>query len=345
MTRYGIPLIVAAVAALAAPRASRASFADVPLEILTTRAELIVVAEVLAVGEPVELKLRQPGMKQAHKGFFRVCSVKVTRVIKEKGEAPSKPVDRKIDVLTQTEAPPQPGAPRFASYFADLKPGEKYVLILRKLEGRDECFLPSYPKNLARASDVAIRQIAAAADTGKWKWGQAVKGLQMTVRLPNPEVRLVQSVQRPRLPNGKMGPAVKTKHAYLNPTIALRNNSRKAITISLYPKDEFLSFTVVGPGGVVARPNWYEYLARSRQQPFGPKNLRTIAPGEIVFVSPHGEATYGMGMQLELHPGKWIVNARYKVARKAKDAAGKPVWVGEVVTKAVEVTVKPLLHE
>ena len=363
--RYGISIVIALAAALAAAPIADAMLADVPLEIIAGKSDLIVIAEVLQAGEPVEMEVILPGMEQARKGFYRTYDLKITRVLKEKGAKPTpvaakpaegkaapapKPLNRRIEIVAAAQAPQPPGVLRpmvSDAYFANLRVGQSYVLLLNKRTGKiaagqPQYFLSSYPRNVHANKPDAVKTVMAAADTSKWAWGQAHKGLQIAVKMRNTEVKLVQSVQRKRLPNGKMGPAVKKKLAYLSPVIALRNVSRKSITVSLYPSDKFLSLSVVGPGGQALEPDWYGYLDRQKAPPYDvARNQRTIQPGEVLFAAPYGEANYGMGTQMELRPGKWLVTAGLDAKRKVAGADGKPVWVGDVVSKPVEVTVKP----
>jgi len=343
MSRRAVLLASLAVV-LAVPAAAQACLADIPLEIIAGKADLIVIAEVVNAGEPLQLQLKQPDMKQPRVGIYRTYGLKITRTIKEKGKAPAKAAGRQVEVLTPARKPQPPGAPMlFVSdqYFASLKVGASYVLILSKLPGKDQYYLPSYPKNYARAGDAEkVKAIEAAADVDKWAWGAAGDGLQVALVLRQTSVKINAVTRRQRRPDGKLAPAVRKKLAYVNAVIALRNTSAKAITVNLYPEDRFLSLSAVGPGGRVVRPDWYEPLARMDLAAFGPMYLKTIGPGEVLFVGPMGENKSGLGLNLELTKGKWLLHATYKSARKAKTEAGQAVWTGEIKTKPVAVEAK-----
>ena len=202
--RHRNVLLASLAVVLAAPAAACACLADVPLEIIAGKADLIVVAEVVNAGQPVQLQLKQPGMKQARLGFYRKHNLKVTRIIKEAAKAPAKPKDRNVEILTPARKPPRPGAPMlFVSdqYFASLKVGASYVLILSKLPGKPEYFLPTYPKNYAPAGDAEkVKAIEAAADVSKWAWGAAGNGLQIALKLRQQSVTLRTVTQRRRQP-------------------------------------------------------------------------------------------------------------------------------------------------
>lgn len=341
----------AALAALAAvvagPPAAEGMLANVALEIITTRSELIVVAEVVEAGQAARLRLKVPDSPKAVDTWFRRCKLTVTRVIKEDPPA-AKPAKksqaaRKIDVLARAQRPQKPGEPvlRVANgNYPNLRVGQSYVLILRKMPGKTEYYLPSYPKNYGRATKDRIARIEKAANVDKWPWGKAVNGLQIALVPSRPVVNLMTVRQSVRGPDGQMGQPVTKKLAYVQAVVALRNTSKKALAVNLYMGDGFLKVEGTGPAGKTVSPDLYGFLAAMGLAGPQAKDVAKIEPGKVMFINARGQTKYGGGGHpLPLSPGKWKFKASYTSVRKANVKGGK-LWTGKIESAAADVEVK-----
>jgi hypothetical protein len=310
------------------------SWADIAYPILTTRAELTVEVRVTRAGRPEKVELRLPDHKKAETGRFRTYQAEVVRVLRAKGEqAGGVEKGGKIKVMARFAAPARPGQPvplggRFAP---SLKVGQKYLLILRTMDKREEYYLPSYPKNLARAGDAAaVKRIEAACAVEKWAWGKPAKGLQLAL-VPDDDSVFLARTRR----NGK-----ESMTAGIRRVFALRNAGKKPIKVSVWPGHRYLKLTVAGPGGKSVSADLYERLGVAKIKPFDKEVVRTIAPGRILFVQPMGEDKHGGMNRLELAPGKWRFTARYSVEAGAGGERAEDLWTGSVESKPVTVEVK-----
>jgi len=340
-------LLLGAALVLIVPTAAAAMLADVPLEIITARSELIVVGKVVGISIPVELTLKTPDSPRPIKAYFRKYRLKISQVITENGLPAAKtdasPKDRAIDIFVRVPRPQRAGGPRvFVSdqYFASLAPGESYVLILRKMPDKPEYYLPSYPKNYGLAKPEQVARIRRAALVDKWSWGPAVGGLQIALMPQQTSVQLRQIRRLVRDKSGRMKPQFQGQSAQVRLVVALRNTSKKPISVSFYPGDRFLSITAKGPGGKTVKPDLYASLARMRLAPFGPKNVTTIEPGKLLFISPMGAADYGMSVNLDVAAGKWKLTASYTASRKGIGGKQK-LWTGKTSSTPVRIEVRP----
>ncbi|MDP6635374.1 MAG: hypothetical protein QGG42_10775 [Phycisphaerae bacterium] len=290
-------LLAALIAAIVAPAGAQAMLADIPLEIIAARSELIVVVRVTDAKQPVKLKMDLPDSPKAVTAWFGKYKLSVTRVIAENGKPPApaaaKPPARSIHVFTQTPRPQPPVRPKIMvsdAYFASLKVGQSYILILRAMPGKPEYYLPSYPKNYRPARPDDIAKIEKAADVSKWPWGKAVGGLEIALAPTRTTVHLRQVTRSVRGPDGKFRRQFKGLSAYLTLVIALRNVTKAPINVSLYQEDKFLAVTARGPGNKVIKADLYGYLATGgrRVVPVGPRHTTTIAPGQLVFIHSGG---------------------------------------------------------
>jgi len=162
----GRKLLLSGLAAALVASVAEAMLADIPPEILARKSELIVVAEVLEAGEPAQMEMKVPDSLKPVNAWFRKYTLRVTRVITEDGKPVARPAprpaEREVEVLTRSPRPQQPGKPRVwvsDAYFASLAVGQSYVLILRRMPGRAEYYLPSHPKNCRPAQPSEIARV------------------------------------------------------------------------------------------------------------------------------------------------------------------------------------------
>jgi len=332
MRARGWSWICLAGVALALWQAGRASsmVADIPLPFLVQESDLVIVARVIGGGEAAEMRLQPPGAVKPRRGWFRTYRIAVERVLRDANATGRKAPLKEISVLAPSPRPRKPGQPRI--YVADgpayptLAVGTSYVLLLKRMVGREEHFLPAYFKNFRRADENTVKEIARLADLEQWPWGEAQDGLQMALV---PSRRTLTAGRR----RGG-GPSV-----FIQCTVAVRNVSDKPLAVNLYPEDRSLSLTATDAEGNVQTADLYGWLARADLRAFGPWALHEIAPGRMLFVGPSGAPTFGLGVNLPLRPGAWRLQAGYASKRDAKSAGGLAAWTGAITSKAVEVRV------
>jgi len=322
---------------MAAPPAG-AMLADVPLEIIAARSELIIVAEVLEAGQAVQLELHPPGYPRPVNTWFRRYTVKVTRTIKDARGDKKTSKDQKGAFFSRSRAPAPAGGfrPQVSDdlFHRNLPVGYKCVLILKAMASKNELFLPSYPKNCRQSDAKSIAVVEAAADSSKWPWGKAHAGLQiaMVPRRTTVVLRKVKTAGRPV-----------RQAAFIQGVVALKNVSKNAITINTYPEDKFLSVTAVGSSGELSA-DLYSYLVRADLPAVDTvKGHSTkIEPGTIAFIAPHGSGDFGLGFNMDLAPGKWKLKASYasESTRTIKDQKDVKLWTGKIASAAVEIEVK-----
>jgi len=332
MRARGWPWICLAGVALALWQAGRAEamVADIPLPVLVQESDLVVVARVIGGGEAAEMQLQPPGAVKPRRGWFRTYRIAVERVLRDANAAGRKAPLKEISVLAPSPGPRKPGQRSIhvsdLPAYPALKAGASYILLVRRLPGRTEYFLPAYFKNFRLADEKAVKEIAWLADLEQWPWGEAQDGLQ---------IALVPS--RRTLTAGRRrggGPSV-----FIQCTVAVRNVSDKPLAVNLYPEDRSLSLTATDAEGNVQNADLYGWLARADLRAFGPWALHEIAPGRMLFVGPSGAPTFGLGVNLPLRPGIWRLQAGYASKRDAKSAKGLAAWTGAITSKAVEVRV------
>ena len=310
--------------------------ADVPLPKLVLDSDLVVVGVVKKNAEPTEMTLELPGWPGAGKQWFVRSTFQVERFLHN----PNKPAGGRandIEILAITPAPRDPGAGPMLMhsemFFANLQPGQKYLLILHKLPGRKEYYVPTYPKNYILVNDASQERVAETekvCDVERWPWGKEVNGLQLA---------LVPSASRIPLSRSRKtrgGPFFDS--ALVNVTFALRNTSKNPIALNVYRGDRYLSLTYASPGHAVKTHNFYG--ARVRLAPWSDeKHVLEIPPGEIVFIGPHGPGGYGTHVALEAPPGMLTLQAGYSSDRKASSKSGLNLWTGTLHSADAEVEV------
>ncbi|MCP4379680.1 MAG: hypothetical protein GY794_26365 [bacterium] len=335
-------LLVALAITLATPTIAQAMFVDIPLPIVATRGDLIVIADVTDSEQAAQLELKFPGTPKATTAWAVKYKLNVTRVIRENGKmlakTDAKAGKREISIFLIAPKPQLPGTPRLESHFTPLKVGQPYVLILQNMPDKPEYFLPAHPRNRCSVSDKNIARVEKAADITKWPWGKADSGL-VTAMIPSvSSVQLRQKYSFVRGANGKFIRKPKEVIAYMPCLIALRNITKKPLSVSLYPNDKFLSITARNAKGKSVKVDLYQYLNNPalRIVPFGPQHIKTIAPGEMLFIQARGLASDGTVVKLKLPAGDW----KFKVEYTCKRKGDKPLWNGTIKSTPVPLEVR-----
>ncbi|HUS47807.1 MAG TPA: hypothetical protein VNA25_15945 [Phycisphaerae bacterium] len=339
-------ILAAGLLLAAMPPAAMGMWADVPLEVVVQRCELVVVAEVTTAGAVAHMQLKIPGAKQPVGRLYRNYTLQVKQVLRENGAAPKDetPKDRKIEVLAEARPPAGPGVPVVSDDMSvSLRVGQSYVLALRKLPDRVEYYLSAYPRNRASASAERIDLYKKAAQLEDWPWGKAVDGLQIALLHATTKLRIrTVAVRRP----GGPPRGVPQQSVYLQPVVVLRNTTKEPIAVSLWPGERFLNIWATGAGGKTVTLDLYSRLAVKLIAEFGPVFVRKIEPGKILFINAFGEVTGASAHNVPLSPGAWKLHAGYTAIRKSvgsanAKAAAQKLWTGKVESVPVEIEVQP----
>jgi hypothetical protein len=316
-----------------------ASVADIPLPIIAARGDLVVVGEATKAAEPQTMRLKPPDAKQPIRTWFRTFAVKVTRVLAEKDppEGLDPAAEREVKIIARSLPPPQPGGPLIwrsdAGSYPFLRVGRSYVLILRKMPEGGTYYLPAYFRNWRPTSKEWIEQVRRAADVEKWPWGKAVDGLQIALLTTRQELWLRTATIRG--PRGQR----RARTVFVQMVVALRNTGKKPLAVSLYPEDRYLSVKAVGPASKTVAADFYSRLAMMDIRAFGPWAVKTLAPGELLFLGPMGAAPHGLGTNLELTAGKWKLTAGFTSKRQPSGKDAARLWNGAIESKPVPVEV------
>ena len=315
---------------------AHAMMVDIPLEILVSRAELIVTGKVTMVAVPAQFECVLPDPDRPVKAWYTEYHLTVDRVIKK--PAGSKLAKGSALTVMGMVAPPRgPGLIMVdGPSYTNLKKGTAYVVVLHKMPQGKKFYLPSYFKNFRPDRKQDVDPIVKAARVDQWAWGQPVNGLQLALVTTRSWAQLGRQVVRRRVGGRwvQMPPSV-----HVQCVMALRNVSKKPITVSLYQGDRFLSLQAVNAAGKKVNVDFYTYLQAKKIPAFDlAKNTRKVEPGKLAFVASYGEGKYGMGFNLAAPAGKWKLTAGYTSKRTVKDAA---LWTGTLASGSVDFEVKP----
>jgi hypothetical protein len=322
-----------------------------PMEVVVGRADRIVVGEVTAIGKPTEMELDIPDFPTPHKGWYHTFTVKVTRQIL--------PVPTTVLPLSTIQSPPQPQVIEVLTMCADPNPkpagrvlegppvnplksditlkavnaqqaayhsalvGDSYLMILDKLPGRGEYYLPSYSMNFRPYTDAGVKEVGklAAAGIDSWSWGKAVNGLQVGLYLFDHH-------------NIGGGP-----NSFMEASIVLRNTTDKPLAVNLYDVDRFLEITATASDGRFFRSEFYNWKKHPVTQFDAAVNTIVIAPKGKAFIDSTGRANT-IKWAMPLNPGKYDFQASYTSKREGngKDRL-KKLWIGTVNSKPFTCTI------
>lgn len=349
-------------AAAAGQAAGQTKLAVIPLEVLAYKGELIVVGRVLEVGRPAEQELSLPGGARPVRGWFAACKVRIERVLKEVVAKPKKKEPAAESEATETpEAPtttPAAGATiavlarsarpsrrgigmlsRDARKYPRLVAKSRYVLMLRRLPGRPQYYLPSEGRNYRPALRTEIAKVERAAGVDNWPWGEQLGGLRLALVLTRPIVEYQPQQIIGGSSSGRGAAVRRIGGAQVRAVVALRNTSGEAITLSTYKWDEFLSLRAAGPEDKLIAHDFYKYGRSARQPAFARKYTSSIQPGKVVFIGPEGPGERGIAIRMPLNPGRWALKAVYSSERQAGDEEEK-LWTGKIESAPVPIQVR-----
>jgi hypothetical protein len=218
-------------------------------------------------------------------------------------------------------------------------PNASYVLLLRRLTGRSEYYLPSEPVHYAAAHRREVARVEHAAGVDNWPWGEAVGGLQVAC-IP---LKGLIDYQPARIVGGPAGgQQVEMRRAggaNVPVLIALRNGSGEALAVSIFPADKFLALRAIGPDEGAVQHDFYRYLP-AQAPAFEAKHVLSIGPGEIVFLGPTGPSRQGVVVSMPLGAGQWRVQAAYACQRQGGEGDVPKLWTGKAESRPAALEVR-----
>lgn len=326
-------LALAGVAAASMAVPAKAIQADVPWPILLAQAERVVIVTIESVGEPKQMDFKPPGMDKARKGWFILYRATVKEDLRAseattRPGAATKPAKAQtLEFLAETAPPKPPGGEEQPVLIADgpsyptLQKDKDYLLLLNRFD-KDRLFLPSYFKNYGPGDRPELKQVRPLASMAKWPWGKEVKGLQLAA--------MCQLSHQT------------ADSAYVQATVAVRNNTRKTVTLRVYAADKPLAISATKDNKTVP-DGYYAEQAQYPQPKFSDEfNIVKIEPGQIAFISFDGQGDYGMGFNMPLGLGTWAFHAVYRYEGSDDKTGDAKYWTGELESAPFETElVKP----
>ncbi len=195
-----------------------------------------------------------------------------------------------MEVLARCAAPPAAPGPGPTLHVSDgpnypkFKAGNSYMMVLNKLPGRTEYYLPSYFMNFKAATDPMVKEVEKLADMDSWPWGKSQSGLQLACMV-------ISAYEL----GGEAG-----KDASVYACLAVRNVSDKPLAVNLYDDDKCLQITATSDAGAFST-DFYNFKSRQPTE-FDADNTVVVKPGGIIFIGPTGPADHGLGFQMPLRP-------------------------------------------
>ena len=331
--------IAAALAVCAAWGMSSASEQGekVPVEISAVRSDVIVAGRVDGVAEPEKMRLCVPGSKEAAEGMFLTCRLTVREVLKDTAEEAGR-VKGGQAVTFLTPAAKAGGDEKVQ---AAPKAGTSQVLLLRRLEGREELYLPDVPSCRHQDDPQAVARVREAMRTDLWGWGEAVGGLQVGLAPLPKAFPLTMEVHRRRGLDGTWKVKMVRPPARIEPVVAIRNVSDKPVSVSLHPGDWSLSLQCAGPEGKKVVREVSE--APGESKPFDGDAVATIGPGQVRFLAGGGLVDESVPLSSVLGDGAWAVKAVFTAKRAeapGPDGTSRKLATGTISSAAAAFQVK-----
>lgn len=332
----GAILAVFAIVSVAQQPAALTRGADVPMEVVAYRADLVVLAKVVEKQRPRAVAIQPPGELQPRARQMQLVRVELLRVFKDSANPYSAPSTRRAGTgnapaTRPADAPGEkpaqievyvsaPATPLVTSDAPELQTGKQYLLVLYHIPGRVSYYLPDDARGRVAAGGLNAARMEKAVDVSKWAWGAASGGLEVALLVGSPVT----------LP--KRGPL------YLHGLVAMRNISDEAISVNIDPEGKPLDVAASGEKDARVKSEFY---ARPRKLRPGTSPTVTIAPGAVVFLGPSGRSDFAWGFEMPLTPGRWSLQCGYRNSREVP-ADKKEAWRGEVRSAPVEVEVRSL---
>jgi hypothetical protein len=315
-------LTVALASCLVSSRAQAQNY--LPMEVVVGEADCIVLGEVTAVSKPIEMELDGPDFPTPHKGWYHTFKVKVTRQILPIPPAADKSVKKQIiEAMTMCADPnAKPADPPVRGSYQNAVVGNSYLLILNKLPGHAEYYLPAYSMNFRPDTDAGVKEVEklAAAGIESWSWGKPFNGLQVGLYL-------FAHTNIGGGPNSSMEACV-----------VLRNTTDKPLAVNFYEDDRCLEITATSTDGKVFDSGFYSWR-RHIPMPFDPAvNSVVIGPRGKVFVGSRGRATT-IKWNMPLGPGKYVFQVSYTSKREGNGKNNLKLWLGTIESKPSTVTI------
>jgi len=293
-----------------------------PVEVATHQADLVVVGQVLSVGQPRKISVTPRGSDKPVRRSCCSCRVQAVRTIKS-------PAGRKHSAGStfQVNAPAVPRGSQVSrgpTHRCVLSVGRQYMLLVQRLPGTAGWMVPYGSDHYLTASKAVIQAATKAVRVDDWAWGPTAGGLQLAVL--SKWTRWTHMVRDRRT-------------IFFRAYVALRNTSPRAVTVNLRPADAPLTIEVRRADGTVVAGDFYRSLAW-RLKGTWPVSAETLDPGEVIFVGQTGAKAIQLEASLDVPAGAWTVHVGYRATRKATEA-GKRLWTGTVAAKPLAIEVVP----
>jgi len=171
MTRTSF-LTIALAMGLSAP-VHAAPPADIPLTKLVADSEVVAVVTVTDKTEAVRTSVRLPHMQKAAEVWCTRYEAQLLTVLKADADIKSTASIRFIarSLAKSPEGKPVPPPPGLQLPWLDQ--GQKYIVMLQRLPGKRDLFLPDYYKRYLKATDANLRKVRAAIRSASKKAGTA----------------------------------------------------------------------------------------------------------------------------------------------------------------------------
>jgi hypothetical protein len=303
-----------------------------PRELVIGKADDIVVGEVTAIGKPVEMELENSDFPAPHKGWYHTFTVKVTRRLlpvppaanadktTSQASGEKSPKDEVIETITMCADPS--GAQSVQTAYHSALVGNSYLMLLNKLPGRGEYYLPSYPMNFRPDTDRYVKEVQrlVAAGIDSWAWGKPVDGLQVGVYL---------------FAHYNYGGGNQSSVAA---SVVLRNTTDKPLAVNLYDVDKYLEITATSADGKVVHSDFYSVTNLTATKYDTAVNTIVIAPKAKIFIGSAGRADR-INWSIPVGPGQYDFQAFYTSKHGGNGKDNLKLWTGTINSKSCTGTI------
>jgi len=298
-----------------------------PPRVLAYQADVIFVGKITSLSSPRKIRVTLPGASKPVERFYSRSQALVSRVLKppaaECGVKVRKGTRFRFEVLALYSGR---GSKTSASaYRPALYQGMRHLLLLRRLPDSGRWILPYGNQHYPVPTADRLKAFTDALRLETWPWGPAKGGLQVAM--------ICKWTQWSHMIRGR-------STIFFRTFLALRNASRKPLTVNLRPDDAPLWIEARSATGQAVRADVYRSL-KWRLKGEWPKPAEPIPPGQAIFVCTMGEGAIQVEATMDLAPGPWTVYAGYKNQRTQTEDGNTPLWGGEVVSQPLEIEVVP----
>lgn len=298
-----------------------------PKACMVATSDLIVIGTVDGSGEKQKREILLPGRDKPLERWFHDTDVRVTRVLYDwRGTLADRAADARIHVVAWAKKPARKKPGQIAFVVADgpvypnLRDGEQYVLVLKKLPKEKGYLLQPDPEKCLKLHSESqsvqkrVEELVTIADVSQWAWGEPVNGVQLAL-VPDRSA----ATRRIQTSSGEL------KGVRLMFCTVLRNVGKEPVAVNHYGHDAFLELWLDGT------PLHINKNVKLRKKPFGPEHVSILRPGEMLPLARHGRGPYGDHVKIETDSELLNLKAVYSSTRD-KSPANKALWQGRVTS-------------